>query len=478
MTIAFTEVPSDNRSPAAFVELDDSQTGASSGSVDHILLLGHQVTGGSATANAIVDLTTIAEAEAAFGKRSMLAAMMRAMLPVNDQATYHAMAISDGGAAASGKYTVVGTATAAGSIEVTVGDKSYLVPVAVGASETVVAAAIKAVLDADLEIPVTAAVVAGVCTLTAAWKGPTGAETLLTVTVGTVPAGLTCVATTMSGGGAAASISGAVAALEADPYMIATGVADTTALALLETEIATRWQAGSILGGHVYYSVSGNRTTAQAFGVLRNAAESTLIPTLDSPTQPWLWAGVLCAADVSLAVGQSRYELPLPGLTPPAPASRAQTNGQRNVLLKNGCSTWLVSSGKVLVDRLITTYQRDSGGSPDTAWLSLYARQVVWMLRQDWRKRTKDAFVGGLVADDGTLIAEGSRITTPTRIKAEAVAWFGEKLRAGLVEKAADFKAALIAERNLTDPTRVDMIITPDLVNELVTLATKLAFKL
>ena len=43
---------------------------------------------------------------------------------------------------------------------------------------------------------------------------------------------------------AAASISGAVAAFEADPYMIATGVADTTALDLLETEVATRWQIG------------------------------------------------------------------------------------------------------------------------------------------------------------------------------------------------------------------------------------------
>lgn len=473
----FTEVPEDNRSPAAFVEIDDSQAGAGTGSIKHVLVIGHKESAAGAVAvNVLTDLTTVAEADAAFGARSQLRAMVKALLDANDQLVMHTIACSAGGSAATGDFTLGGAATEDGSIEIWVGDKKFLVPVSNGDSPTVMGQAMDTVLVAAPNIPVTSGEAVGVVTLTAAWAGPTGKETLLTV--GTLPAGVTCVATQMTGGGAVPDLAAAVAVFDSDPYDIVAGVADTAALDLLETEVSTRWQAGSILGGHIYGALSGNRSTVAAFGVLRNAPQATLMGTLDSTSQPWLWAATLAAVDLLASVGASRYQLELPGLVPPAPALRAQTNGQRNLLLKQGISTYLVSGGKVLVDRLATTYQRDVSSNPDKTWFSLRTRQVVWFLRQDWRARSQKAFVGKLIADDGTLISAGSGISTPSAIKAEAVAWARDMERLGLIEKVDVFKSKLSVVRTAGDAERVDALITPDLVNELVTLATSLAFRI
>ena len=63
-------------------------------------------------------------------------------------------------------------------------------------------------------------------------------------------------------------------------------------------------------------------------------------------------------------------------------------------------------------------------------------------------------------------------------MKAEAIVKAREWEELGLVENIDDFKANLIAERNVSDPNRLDTLLPPDLVNQLRIVANKIQFRL
>jgi phage tail sheath gpL-like len=83
------------------------------------------------------------------------------------------------GVLATGTVTVVGTATAAGTICPYVAGQRLTIGVLVGDTATVVAAAIAAAITAAADLPVTAAAALGVVTLTCKWKGATGNDITL-----------------------------------------------------------------------------------------------------------------------------------------------------------------------------------------------------------------------------------------------------------------------------------------------------------
>jgi phage tail sheath gpL-like len=82
------------------------------------------------------------------------------------------------------------------------------------------------------------------------------------------------------------------------------------------------------------------------------------------------------------------------------------------------------------------------------------------------------------LADDGARFGSGQAVVTPKIMAAEALAWFRELEELGIVEDFAAFKVALVVERNATDPNRLDILLPPDLVNQLLVAATQVQFLL
>jgi phage tail sheath gpL-like len=82
-----------------------------------------------------------------------------------------------------------------------------------------------------------------------------------------------------------------------------------------------------------------------------------------------------------------------------------------------------------------------------------------------------------MLAADGTQADPGVKIVTPSVLAGEAMAWFKAQERAGHVEDFDGFRASLVSERNELDLTRVDQLFGPALTRELVTVATKFAFR-
>jgi phage tail sheath gpL-like len=82
------------------------------------------------------------------------------------------------------------------------------------------------------------------------------------------------------------------------------------------------------------------------------------------------------------------------------------------------------------------------------------------------------------VADDTARFGTGQSIATPKTVKAECIAWFTEMEELGLVEDLAQFKRDVVVERNSSDPTRLDILLPPNIVNPLLQTATKFEFRL
>jgi phage tail sheath gpL-like len=72
----------------------------------------------------------------------------------------------------------------------------------------------------------------------------------------------------------------------------------------------------------------------------------------------------------------------------------------------------------------------------------------------------------------------GQLVMTPKLGKAEAVGWFEDMQELGLVENVEQFIRDLVVERNAQDPNRLDFLLPPDLINQLMVVAAQVQFRL
>jgi phage tail sheath gpL-like len=82
------------------------------------------------------------------------------------------------------------------------------------------------------------------------------------------------------------------------------------------------------------------------------------------------------------------------------------------------------------------------------------------------------------LAPNGSRIGFGQALVTPNDIRAELVALFSEWEERGLVHDFAQFKQDLRVDINGDDPNRVDVLLPPNLVNQLRITAIQLQFRL
>lgn len=143
-----------------------------------VLLVGQKTAAGSATSGVLVEnlASTGAPENALFGEDSQLAAMVRAFKSVNQLVRVDAIPLDDDGSGVPRvvDFTVVGPATADGTITVVAGSETlhkFEVAISSGDSETTIAAAIVAAITADTKCPFNAGNVAGAVTLTAVNDG-------------------------------------------------------------------------------------------------------------------------------------------------------------------------------------------------------------------------------------------------------------------------------------------------------------------
>lgn len=488
MTISFNSIPVGLRVPGQLIEFDSSR--ATNGLPilpNRLLIVGQKLAAGTAAALAPIVVAEAAQANALFGRGSMLARMVRAAKAADrySELTVIPLADLDAGTAATGTITVTGPSTGAGTIAFMIAGQRVPVTVASGATANNTATAIGAAINAALDLPVTATVATSVVTLTARHKGTTGNDIDVRHSHYQgegLPAGIGIAIVAMANGAGDPDYATVWPVVGDSNYRtIILGTASATTLGVAKTELDDRWGPVRMLESMAYGAKTGNQAAASAFGGALNSQLISVIGTGASPTPPWEFAasyGAIAGYYSHIDPARPLQMLALPGVIGPKDGARF-TRAERELLLRDGIATYSVDQdGTVRIERAITTWQTNSAGLDDTAYLDMETVHTLAFFRQALRIRIATKFPRHKLASDGTNFSRGQAIVTPGIIRAEIVALFRELEEAGLVEQLDQFVADLIVERDASDPNRVNALVPPDLVNQFRSFAAQVQFRL
>lgn len=486
--ITFNTIPIEIRTPGQYIEIDNSKALSGLPNMNRrMLFIGNKLAAGTSAANVLQRINSAAEAAALFGRGSVLHEMLTYARNANKTSDIWAIALDDLGAGVAGVQTITVTVTTAqpGTISLYINGQKISVGVSAGDTVATIATAIAAAINAWLDGPVTASAAAGVVTVTARHKGQFTADIDLRANYypdEKLPTGVTLAFATTTPGSGNPDVASALAAISQEAfYTIVTPYNDASNVAKVEAELNTRWGGMDMRTGHLFFGYDGTQGQITTYGSARNNPHSSFVGVKNPPQAPYIWASVLAAvAEFSGAIDPARpfQTLALPGLLPPA-AADLFTRLERDLNLRDGCSTFLVDQGgNVLIERVVTTYQVNAYGLDDISYLDLETKWTVDYMRFAFRAAVAFAFPRHKLADDGTNFAPGQAVATPNTIRSVLLATARQLELVGLLEGFEQFKTDLIVVRSESDPNRVNAILPPDVVNQFRVFAGAVQFRL
>ena len=491
MAISFNKIPSTVRIPWVYVEFDNS--GALKGDTVQpytALLMGQMLAPGTAGYNGPILVTSDEQATELFGAGSMVTQMVKAYRKDDSYTELYCMALADdqAGNAAVGAIACSGIASASGTIVLYINGQRLTVGVTAEDTAALIAAAITAAINADLDLPVNAAVndsETGTVDLTCRWKGESGndIDVRLNYYAGeSLPAGVFVAITPMAEGTANPDVTAAFAALGDFKHynIIAFPYTDSANLSLLDEELEDRWGPLRQLEGLAFISVRGSVSDLGTFGNAHNSQNLCIVHSAGTPVATWevaANAAALAAYYGNIDPARPFQTLPMNAVLAPAMADRF-TLQERNILLYDGIRTWKVDDGStVRAERFITSYQKSPSGADDRSYLDICTVLTLGRLRYSLRNYLMLKYPRHkLASGDITQFGAGQAIATPDSIKGDIIGWYWRQMDQGLVEDINAFKTGTIVERNASDENRVDILLTPDLVNQLMVIAAQMKF--
>ena len=488
MGISFNDIPTAIRVPWAYIEFDASRAVQGSQKKNFTcLVMGQKTASGTATALDIDLISSADQAGVLYGTGSQLHNMFQAWKANNNFSTVYGMCLSDNGAgvAAAGSYAFTGTASESGTYNAMIAGRRIQVGITSGDNATTVGDALVAAIALDSSLPITAINTTGTVAITAKNKGLEGNNIDLTENYyedEATPAGITVVITQMSAGATNPDITTAIAAIPEQQYdIVVIPWTDAANLALIEAELALRWGPLTQIDSQCFTAADDTVANLGTLGNSRNSPHVTIIEAYKSPSQPCEYAaeaGATAAFYGSIDPARPYQTLEFKFVKAPKLANRMLMS-ERNTLLYDGIATTVVNaSGNVAVERLITTYKKNAAGADDTAYLDVNTKMTLSYLRWSLRNTLLRKFPRHKLANDGTRFSQGQAIVTPKVIRAEIIALFDSWEFDGLVEGIDQFKTDLLVERNTSDPTRLDISMSPDLVNQMRIFGAKIGFLL
>ena len=484
--VAFNRIPSGIRVPLFYAEVNSGQSYFSGNS--KLLLIGQKLAAGTAATDTPVQVSSDNIATL-FGNGSMLVDMIRVARRNNPLGEIWALPLADTGAAQTFTVTLSGTLTP-GLLVLYIAGQRVAVSVTSADTLTTAAAALVSAINAGYRWfdgssylhPVSAANAAGVMTLTARHQGIVGASigiekdrvgdegpnvSNITIANGTAGSGQPTLTTGLA----------ALGSQEFD--MIAMPYADATSLNAMRdflSDTGGRWDPMQGLFGACFTASAGNLAAQTTLGSGRNDPNMHIMGYQGSPSPTWVWAAALGAqaqlhknlgAPLSEAVEISRpmHTLEMVGVYPPKDISKQWSLSDRQSLYYAGISGYVVSpDGRVLIDRIVSTYRTNASGASDTTWLDVETRyQTAYALRYLKSIVTQTYARVALAADNPGNI---QGLVTTTDIKSTVIHAYQSLVNAGVMKNRQAFADNLIVEQ-ASDPSRVNAYLPLDVVNQL-----------
>jgi phage tail sheath gpL-like len=500
MSIKFNNVLLDQRTirvPGTYTEVDNSR--ALTGAVPNphrVLILGQKTAGGSADDLDLKQITTENIGDGYFGSGSILGRMCKKFKQANPFTEVWAVGLSDAGGAvaASGSlkfsvsisdngYSVIND----GTVRMLLNGKQYPITIRSGWSTTDINSAAVALVNNDITAPVTASTNAGsAIVLTARNTGEVGNTIGLRFNFfegQTFPAGFESPTIGAFADGANnPDISTAWPVIENEHFHhIINPYDDDDNFDELDAELEKRFGPLEDKQGHGYIAKKDTYSNLATYGAGKNSPFITVFGYNKGPNSIDEWVasfGGACAFYLNDDPARPLHTLPVPGILAPKVDDQFSLT-ERNLLLFDGISTWNQNiQGNVAIERVITTYQTNEFGVADASYLNIQTMFTVAEIRFQYKFRMFTRFLAPRfkLADDTFPVQPGQNIATPKTIKQEIVSLFYELRDRGLVDNVEEFEKALIVERDAVDRDRVNVLLPPDLINQLRILATVLQF--
>jgi phage tail sheath gpL-like len=151
---------------------------------------------------------------------------------------------------------------------------------------------------------------------------------------------------------------------------------------------------------------------------------------------------------------------------------------ERNLLLYSGISTYRTNdANQVMVERPITTYKMNGAGVADDSYLDVTTPATAMFFRAKQRSRILSKFPRHKLAKDGTKFAPGQAVVTPSIIKAELLALYDELEYSAIVQDASGYASTMFIELDANNPSRINVLDSPQFVNGLIIYAGKIQFR-
>ncbi|HVJ53452.1 MAG TPA: phage tail sheath subtilisin-like domain-containing protein [Aliidongia sp.] len=487
--ISFNSIPLDIRKPGSHIEFDNSKANSPLPiQVHRILYLGQRLPTGTVKANIPTQITAPGQGAQYFGRGSMLAQMITAGKNANATTEMWAVALDDNpeGTPATGSVLIAGSPSANATAQLYANGTVVQVAVTTGMAAADIAAAFVEEIEANPDLAVTAAIdptTPAQIDVTAKHKGAAGNDIDLRLTYftgDTVPAGLTITITPMAGGEGNPSLTPAIAALGSTWYHSwGNPYTDPSNVQILTAELIRRGGPMVQQQARSYSVVNGSVGTLAAYGQAQNSQWTTFMGAQRLPIPTWVAASIITAIvafNAPLDPARPLSSLALPGFMAPAKPDLFVDEDQE-LLLHDGISTFDVGDdGTVTIDRLITTFQLDPQGLPDTSYLSVETVLTLNFLSFWLRSRIATSWPRFKLADDGNSFPVGVNVTTPKLIAADLVAGSQLLFNAGIIQNLADFQKNLIVQRNASDPDRVDAVLPWSIVGQFLVFAGQIQF--
>lgn len=456
-------------------------------------VLGTLATGTAVTGTDIASSTTVQGVNAAAGTVTLSNATTAAV-PASTAITFGSSV------KATGSIAFTGTATAPAVLPLYV-DGAYIgVSVNTGDTASVVATNTATAINAwttggGNPLSLTAAASSSTVTLTQRHYGSIGNQsTIILSYLGTaggqgqpgttnVP-GITATITGFSGGTTDPTLTVPLANLPAQSFdFICCPLHDSTSLGAITSflsDASGRWNWSSELFGGAFTAYNGTFSARTTWSTALNSQHLTGIGAYGSPSPDWHWAIDYCAASAvslranpAIPIGGLGGGVALNVLAPPL--AQRDTFTERNTLLYDGMSTYVVSSdGTVLVERAITTYQQNSGGQPDDSYLDLNVPYQLAAYIRGWRSMIASNFNQAILVQNGNRIPPGSGMVTPQTILFATIANYQQQAAAGLVQNPQVF--AQKAQATDAGGGVVNMLLPVMLASQLIAIAASVQF--
>lgn len=485
--VSFNEIPDNIRVPGIYIEIDPSKAVGGSATMERrLLLVGQRTPAGQVAALTPIRLGSQAgdQAAAAFGQGSMLHAMAAAARKAREYVDIWAIGLDDNaeGQPATGKVTFSASPTSSGTLALYIGGARVQMGVVAGDAANGLATRLAALVNADADLPVTAEAVAADVTLTCRWKGETGNDLDLRLNYydgEQTPAGLGVALTAMTGGTGNPDVQDALDAIAGQQYYsIICPYTDGANLVALEANMVERWGPMEVMTGHVFNAKRGNHGQLTTWGNARNSPHISTLGLHDVPNPVWVAAavwGTVVEYYGSQDPARPFRSLVLTGLMPPAEKNRF-TRPERNLMLYDGISTFTVDSGgQVLIEVVITNYQKNSFGLPDISLLRLETKWTADLMRYRFNAAVARDYPRHKLGDRAI---PGQAIATLTTIRATLIGEAERLSDDGLLEDLEGFKEGLLLKRSTANPNRVNAVMPPNLVNQFDIFAAAVQFRL